>query len=366
MARLADLKVLAPLSLLNGKARTASRRRQDGDLEVLHPRWLHIPGTGALSALLLFMQMLFPALALRRRFGFDFIDAHFGYPEGIAAALLSAALGRPFTITLRGAELLHSGYPLRRWLMSWAMRRARIVITVSEQLRQLAVRLGAASVVVIPNGLDSSIYYPRDREQMRAKHGLRREAKIILTAGHLIKLKGHQHAVAALAQLRRKGIDAELWIAGGHPGPGVPSYETEIRRQVGSHGLTNAVRFLGHLPQQSVAELMSAADIFCLASSREGWPNVVVEALGCGTPVVATRVGAIPEILFSETLGLLVPPGDAEAMALAWERALAASWDRDAFTRFARGRCWNQVAREVIDCMHGIDGDAAAVSYRSA
>jgi len=332
------------------------RRRTEGALEVLHPRWMYVPGTGAVTALLLFAELLGPVRRLRREFPFEVIDAHFGYPEGIAAALLAMVTGTPFSITLRGAELLHSRYRLRRRWMRWSMRRAQRVITVSEELRRLAISLGVAEedTCVIPNGLDSDIYYRRDRAAMRRKHGLCSDKKLILTAGHLIELKGHHRAVEALAQLRAMGVEADLLIAGGNPGPGLRSHEPHIRQAIEALGLQGQVRLLGHVPAGTLAELMCAADLFCLASSREGWPNVVQEALGCGTPVVATRVGAVPEILTSPDLGLVVEPGDAGALAKGWKIALERDWDTERITSWARSRTWSHVAGEVLEQMRHI------------
>lgn len=352
-SRQAELKVLSPVLAFdysNPSRLSIPARETDGSMEILHPRWLYIPGAGAVTALLLAAQMVIPTTLLRRRYRFDLIDAHFGYPEAISAALLAGIFRVPFTITMRGSELLHSNFPFRLRLMKWAFRRAAHVIAVSGELRQLAIRLGAAPerVSIIPNGLDSDLYSPRSRPAIRSKLNLAPDRKYILTAGHLIELKGHHHAVAALKLLRDGGTDAHLLIAGGAPGAGVANFESNIRRIVTESGLEGQVTFLGHLPPASLSEFLSAADVFCLASSREGFPNVVQEALGCGTPVVATRVGAVPEILTLTELGLIVPPNDPEALAQAFHTALARTWDAAVLADFGRRRSWNQVASEVL------------------
>lgn len=371
MARGAEVRFIAPLLPFDYAKRVwkaaVPRRRRDGRVEVLHPRWLYVPGTGALTALLLAAQMLPLVLRLRRQFDFQVIDAHFGYPDGIAAALLARATGRPFTVTLRGAELLHARYRLRRLLMRWALTRASRVIAVSEELRRFALGLGvdAARSCVIANGLDGAIFYPRDRAAARRKHGLAIEGKYILTAGHLIELKGHHRVVAALKQLHAQGIPAKLLIAGGRPGAGLPGYEAQIRQAIADCGLQDSVRLLGHVSAETLAELMAAVDVFCLASAREGWPNVVQEALGCGTPVVATRVGAVPEMLPEDSLGFIVPPGDVEALAEALHQALARAWDHAAIAAWARHRSWDQVADEVLITMRQIVREAEDTTERA-
>jgi glycosyltransferase involved in cell wall biosynthesis len=348
LAARAEVKVLAPVWGFD-----QGGRRWDGPVEVLHPRWLYLPGTGALSALLLAVQMLPRITRLRREFPFQIIDAHFGYPDGVAAALLSMTLRTPFTITLRGSELLHARFPVRRRLMAWALRRAARVIALSGELRGLAIGLGAgaARTTCIPNGVDGSIFRPRNGLDARLKHGIPLDRKIVLTAGHLIELKGHHRVVSAIKHLRDEGVAVQLLIAGGDPGRGVRSYQREIRSVISALELERDVRMLGHVQPADLAELMSAADVFCLASSREGWPNVVHEALSCGTPVVVTRVGAAPEMIPSDEHGMIVPPGDIPALAAALRTALARQWNRQAIAALAKERSWERVAVEALQEM---------------
>ena len=106
------------------------------------------------------------------------------------------------------------------------------------------------------------------------------------------------------------------------------------------------MRFFGWVPPEQLAEWMSAADVFCMASRREGCPNVVIEALACGTPVVATDVGMVSKLVPSDRYGFVVPAGDPDSLAGALERSLEKEWDRAAISRLGQTRCWNDVARE--------------------
>src|SRR5262249_21320501 len=110
----------------------------------------------------------------------------------------------------------------------------------------------------------------------------------------------------------------------------------------------DSVSFIGMAAQNTLAELMSAADVFCLASSSEGWPNVVHEALACGTPVVATDVGAVRQMLPLPRLGTVVPPGDDIALAAALRDALTRAWDHSLISSWGRSRSWDTVAKEVL------------------
>ena len=320
MGRLASIRVLAPVPLVDYRLRELHFRsriprcRNDGTLTVYHPRWLYPPAGGFLNAIFLFLRLLWPVLRLDRQWRVDVIDAHFAHPDGVASAMLAAILRRPFTVTLRGNETAHGVFRLRRWGMARALRRAARVITVSEALRRYAISLGAAPerVKTIPNGVDASVFHPR---------GAAVEKHIILSAGYLIELKGHHHLIRAVSALRSRGIPCELRIAGG-PG-GAAAYEAELRRLVAELQLESAVNFLGAVPPSRLAELMSGSGVFSLASAREGWPNVVHEAMACGAPVVATDIGGVPEMIPSEAYGFVVPAGDPAALESALEKALS-------------------------------------------
>ena len=276
------------------------------------------------------------------------IDAHFGYPDGIAAWMLAKTIGCPFVVTLRGSELLHAKYHLRRFWLRRALQAAARVITLSGQLRDFTISLGVPpeKVVTVPNGVDATIFFPRDRDECRKMLGIPGSAKVILSAGHLIALKGHHRIVRALKSLVTKHSTALLLIAGG--GGDMGSYAGEIRREIASCGLNDHVRLLGHVVPERLAALMSAADIFCLASSREGWPNVVHEALACGTPVVATAVGAVPALVPSDDYGLVVAVDDQPLLEAALQRAIERPWDRHAISKWGRSRSWTEVGREAV------------------
>lgn len=349
-AVLARVRIVAPVPLVD-YSRVSGRlfrtgipfRRCDGRLEICHPRWFYPPKGGAFNAAFLAARCWPLLRRLDREARIDVIDAHFGHPDGVAAALLAAALGRPFVVTLRGNETMHASYPFRKKALAWALRRAAGVVTVSGALRDFAISIGAAPerIRVIPNGVDTSIFHPRPRS--RPAGG----TKIILSAGYLIERKGHHHVIRAVARLRERGVSCELWIAGGPGREG--RFEERLSSLTAELHLESAVQFLGAVPPPRLAEYMSEADVFCLASSREGWPNVVNEALACGAPVVATRTGGVPDLLPSPDYGIIVEPGDPQGLEAALEAALRREWDREAIASWGQSRSWDVVAREVVD-----------------
>ena len=188
------------------------------------------------------------------------------------------------------------------------------MICVADNLRQVRHLPGRdpAKAVTIPNGVDPEMFYRRDRAASRHKHRIAGDERIVLSVGALIERKGHHRVMRALYELRMQNIDASLLIAGG-PGPeGV--YEEPLRHLVAELGMQDRVRFLGQVAPETLPELMSAADVLCLATTREGWPNVVHEALACGTPVVATDVGGIPDMIPSDGAWVCLPLNNAMAL----------------------------------------------------
>jgi glycosyltransferase involved in cell wall biosynthesis len=356
MAATAPLSVIAPIALLDyanpdGRLLAAleiPRHRDDQGMAVSHPRWLYPPYGGWLNAFFLFGRLVWPVTRLKRRGAFDVIDAHFAHPEGIAAALLGAVLDVPIVVTIRGSELRYRQQRLKRYWMAWALRRADRVIAVSGGLRDLAIELGVDEhrAKTIPNGVDASIFFRRDRTASREKYHIAAGERVVLCAGDLAELKGHHRTIAAIDALSASGCSARLLIAGGAGRTG--RYADTLKQLVAERRLEDRVRFLGTVPQESLAELMTAADVFCLASSTEGWPNVVNEALACGTPVVATDVGAVRQMIASERDGIVVPVNDVEALAAALRRALTATWDHAAICAFGQARSWSQVADAVL------------------
>ena len=322
---------------------------RDGNVMVEYPRWVYPPGMGWAHGWWLRRFAQGTVERVRRGFPFDVIDAHFGHPEAWAACGLARRFGAPFTVTLRGNETAHGKDEKKRRRMAEALRAAARVIAVSGPIRAFAIELGVRPdrAVVIPNGIDAGVFHPRDRAAERARLGMGDGELHILSAGYLIKRKGHHRIVETLTGLRARGLKVRLWIAGEKGAEG--DYAGEIRRRVGECGVEDAVRFVGAVAPAELACYMNACDVFCLASNREGWPNVVNEALACGAPVVATDVGGVPAMIVDGRFGRVVPVGDSAALEEALARALTGVWDRGAISAQGMKRSWGEVAREVFE-----------------
>jgi glycosyltransferase involved in cell wall biosynthesis len=314
---------------------------QDG-FEVLHPRFFSVPGLfKSLDGLFLALGSLPTLLRLKKRFGFNLIDAHFAYPDGYAATLLGRWLEVPVTITLRGTEVPLSRDPARRRRIVAALARASRVFSVSDSLKRHVVSLGAdaANIHVVGNGVDTAKFHPVPKAEARAALGLPQDAPVIVSVGALVERKGFHRVIECLPGLLRQFPGLRYLVVGGGGPEG--NMSEALRRQVAELGLEDVVHFLGPLSPAELKRPLSAADVFVLATRNEGWANVFLEAMACGLPVVATDVGGNAEVVCRPELGAIVPFGHREALQHAIADALASDWERDAIVAYARANSWD-------------------------
>jgi glycosyltransferase involved in cell wall biosynthesis len=221
-----------------------------------------------------------------------------------------------------------------------ALQDADAVLTVTEDLRRMAIGLGAnpGRTHAIPNGCDARIYHPLDRLEARRALGFLGNGALILQVGHLLESKGVLDLWDAFAALAVRRADLQLALVGEGPAG------EAVRSRAASAGLADRLVMPGPRPAAEIALWMNAADVVCLASHGEGCPNVVIEALSCGRPVVGAIVGGIPELIH-DGCGLLAPARNPVALAEALQRALMSTWNPEAIaSRFSR--TWDDVARE--------------------
>lgn len=319
-----------------------------GGVPVLHPRFLSFPGIlKSLDGVLLFLSTLPAMLRLRRRFRFDLIDAHFVYPEGLAAALHGLVFRVPVVVTLRGMLPLLMPFRLRRPQLRFALDRAARVIAVASSLQEDAVRLGIPRerVRVIENGIDPDVFRPLDRAEARRSLGLPEAGPLLVSVGTLAPRKGFHLVMEAMDRLRERWPDLRFAVVGGAGAEG--AMEKELRGLAARLGLADRVVFAGPRPRTDLAAWYSAADAFVLASAHEGCPNVVLEALACGTPVIATPVGNVPELVAPEA-GRVVERA-VGPLAEAIDAVLSSPWDRERIRSGVAARTWQAVGREVAE-----------------
>ncbi|HET7676023.1 MAG TPA: glycosyltransferase [Gammaproteobacteria bacterium] len=354
IAKLTPVRVIAPMSWIRSGHRNPFKRmrqsrgyeERDG-LRIWHPLFVYIPKIlKPLDGLAMFLSILPTVLKLQRAERADLLDAHFVFPEGVAAALLKKLLHLPLVITLRGKLPLIARHPWRLRLAVWALRQADQVIAVATPLAALAVELGVQPerMHVIPNGIDARRFEMIPRHEARDRLGWPRGGRLIVAVGHLSPLKRFHLIIDALPCLP---ADVRLVIVGG-PGPD-RDVGAELTRQIARLNLDARCRLAGPLSPAEVALAVNAADVFVLASETEGSPNALMEALAAGTPAVASRVGEVERFVQEGVNGSLFDAGEGHLLAEKIEAALARDWDREVIRGSVVSRDWDCVAQEVLE-----------------
>lgn len=327
----------------------APRQEERHGIRVLHPRFPVIPKFGMSAAPALLYRAMVPVLRQLLESGerFDVIDAHYLFPDGVAAVWLGRRFGLPVVVTARGTDVnFIPRYRLPRRLIRGAFDEAAALIAVSSALKDAMISLGAPErkVTVLRNGVDLGQFCPpADRAALRAGLGLTRPT--VLSVGHLIERKGHHLVIEALPRL--PGV--ELLIVG--EGPERP----RLTALIAEHRLADRVRLLGARPHPDMPELYGAADLLVLASSREGWANVLLESMACGTPVVATNIWGNPEVVRTPEAGRITER-KVSALADACAACLAALPERQATRTYAEGFSWTETTQGQLSIFEAAGG----------
>jgi glycosyltransferase involved in cell wall biosynthesis len=276
---------------------------------------------------------------------FDIIDAHYFYPDGVAAALIARELGKPLVITARGSDLNQiPGFALPRAQIRWAAGFADGLITVCDALKTPLLDLGVPDekVRVLRNGVDLIAFHPRDRAAARARLGV--SGRVLVSVGLLIERKGHHLIIDALRQLP----EVTLLIVGDGPD------RNALKARTTALGLAERVHFLGEVPHHSLPDIYSAADALVLASSREGWANVLLEAMACGTPVVASDVWGTKEAVGTPDAGILMRERSADGIAAGVRSLFASPPHRSATRRHAEQYSWDATTHGQLEMFNKI------------
>ena len=352
----AESRVVAPVPWFPLKNKTfgsyaafaaAPDREQRHGLSIEHPRYPVIPKIGMSLAPWLMYRFTLPTVQRQLAQGYDFqvIDAHYFYPDGVAAALIARKLGKPLVITARGTDInLIPAYGLPRRQILWASRQASRIVTVCEALRQSVIDLGvpADKVVTLRNGVDLQGFRPLPHDEARRELGFVRPT--LLSVGGLIARKANDLTVAALPDLP----EFELVLIGEGP------EQAALQAQAEALGVADRVRFLGRIAHADLPLYYSAADAMVLASSREGWANVLLESMACGTPVVASNVWGTPEVVAAPEAGVLMPERTPAGVVEAVRKLFAALPQRTTTRTYAEGFDWSDTTQGQLDIFTGI------------
>jgi glycosyltransferase involved in cell wall biosynthesis len=355
-----NVRVIAPVQwypfidrLKGGRAVSGIPAHEEIEgLEVFHPRFAIIPRyLKWIDALSYWWAASGVAALLRRQqsYEYDLVDVHWTYPDIVAGYLLARRGGRKFIVTIRGNEALYDEeLSVRRWLVATLLRRADFVVTLSAELRDKVIALGVAphKTRVVLNGVDPVRFHYLERDSCRQRLGLPLSGRVLLSVGRLTQRKGHHELIRILPALIRQA-PTSLYLIGGVNRE--EDYGAVLRRMILELGLEAHVHIVESVPQAQLALWYGAADLFCLATMSEGCPNVILESLACGTPVVATTAGAVGDIITQGEDGYLVPREELAGLGDTVRSALEREWDRRGIAARMERHGWSACAGQVVE-----------------
>ena len=360
MTGVMNLKVVAPVPFfpsinINKKWFTYSQvykiENQNG-IEVFHPRYFIIPKFFmSLYGYFLYYSTIGILKKIKEYFNFTLIDSHYAYPDGYASVLSGKSLGVPVTITVRGTDInLFPTFPRIRNKIIYALTHANKIISVSQALKDKIIDMGIpeSKIDVIRNGVDTSVFYPI--QNVRDELNLPKNRKIILSIGNIYETKGFQLLIKSLDIIRNRQEPPLLVIIGEGP------YKNVLVDLITTLSLNNDVLFAGLKPHKTLFQWYNACDVFCLASFREGIPNVIFESFACGKPVVATGVGGIPEVVTNDN-GLIVPELSAEKIASAIVKSINTRWNHKKIVDHAKIFNWDFTTKKLFSLFQSVIRD---------
>jgi glycosyltransferase involved in cell wall biosynthesis len=361
MRRYADIEVVAPLPFypepaarrypsLHAVTKVPLHEYDEDGSTVHHPRTLHVPRFArALYATLFGASLIGPVANLHRKRRFDALLSAWAYPDGTAAVAIGRALSIPTVVRVMGSDINdYAQKPYRRPQIAWAMRSAARVIAVSNHLKGEVEKLGARPdrVLWIPTGVDATRFFPIDRTVARREIGAVEGAPLIVVPGRLAPEKGVAFFLEALARVPT----ARAVLVG----DGLDRTRLEVLAS--SLGIASRVVFAGFQREAQMRLYYSAADLVCLPSLEEGWPDVLMESFACGCPAVASDVGGVSEILALTGGGILVKPGDPNDLARRLGEGLSRRWDRAGIACAMKEHTIDRTAREYVAALESACG----------
>ena len=361
LARRHELRVIAPIAwtdefALRRRGTTAAlvadRRIVCGGIDVVHPRYLFPPKLFRGLYGHLFQRCIQDHFHRAcQQFHPHVVLAAWAYPDGWAAVQLARQAGLPVAIKVHGSDvLLLNPRTARSRRTLQALQQADQIITVSRHLAQRITQLGVPqeNVCVVYNGVNAGLFSPGDRAEAKRRLGLQSKLPLLLFVGNLLAVKGPDVLVDAAAQLEQSGVAFQCRLIGQGP------MQADLERQIRALRLIDRIKLPGPRPLEQLPEWYRAADILVIPSRSEGIPNVALESMACGTPVVATQVGGTPEVVNRQHL---VPPENPQALA----EAIGAALGNAAPPADFKPMTWDQSAAELAAVLEKTTQNSSAL-----
>jgi glycosyltransferase involved in cell wall biosynthesis len=328
-------------------------RDEIGGIETHYMRQLYVPKIGVPVALPLYLASLAPYRALVRKA--DVVLGTWAYPDGCAAILAARAFGKPCVVKVHGTDVnTIAKRPSVRAILRRVLPRAGALVSVSAALSGELEELGVAreKIHLVRNGVDKGVFAPRgakEKADARRALGVDPAAEVVLYVGRLETGKGMAELLAAIPAVRAR-VERAVFVVLGDG-----EWSERVAKAAAEAG--GAIVAPGTRPLKEVAAWLAACDVLTLPSWMEGTPNVVLEALASGRPVVATNVGGIPAVLPDPDAGRLVPPRDtgalAEALIETLGRVRAGAFAPEKVAAFGP-KSWKESAEELYGVLKGV------------
>ncbi len=361
LSRLCKIFVIAPISWLTKIKKVFSERNinifsiKGSEISVYYPTYFYTPKVmRCMYGFFYFISIFFCASFLIYKERPNILLGTWAYPDGFATILLGKVFRLPVVVKVHGSDIHSVRGGCRKFMTSWALNSASKIISVSHDLSntmQIEFRVNKDNIVVIQNGVNPDIFYPICIKDAKINLGLKYFGeKNIVYIGNLKPEKNPLALLQAFSLfMKETDLNIKLHFVGDGP------LRTDLQREIIQHDLGECVVLHGAVEHKNIPLWLNAADILVLPSFNEGMPNVVLEALACSTPVVASNVGGVPEVIEEEVTGLLFRPDDIDELKEKIGEALHKRWDIKMFESSKKNRSWKNTAEMLLNSLQQIE-----------
>ena len=319
-------------------------------IEIFRPRFFALPAIGRrYDSIMMALGLFLLIKKLKAQGKCEILDAHFAFPDGAAVSMIGRLLRLPVFITLRGTEPGHLRRAGIKGRLLKGLKCAAKIICVSQSLKDLMISQGIDEdkLTVVGNGVDTEKFQALDKLHARHELGISESASVLITVGGLVERKGFHRVMDVMPTLREEFPNLVYLVVGGASAEG--DWSEYLKELASDLGIADSVRFLGQLAPDQLSLPLSAADVFVLSSRNEGWANVILESMACGTPVIASDVGGNAEVVCAEEFGEIIPFDDRNALVSALRGALSKTWNREALIGYAKRNDWQYRVDKLLD-----------------
>ena len=355
LSKYCEVRVVSPIPWWSrwktpGALLTAPSAEFDG-ISCCYPAYWSVPRLAAMHSEGMYRSLKPLLRRMRREYPFDMIISAWAYPDGVAGAQFACDFHCPHVLKVLGSDIneiaLHPA--LRRKIVS-ACETSSKIIAVSSALGDKIEQMGVPKEKIVRqhNAVDGERFRIQNREDLRKRLQLPLDRRIVFYAGNFKPEKGTDILAEAWGEFQKtdNGRTLLVLVGGG-------SLEPKLHARAKELGMEDSILFAGRRPHAEIPDWMGACDVFCLPSLREGCPNVILEALACGRPVVASRVGGVPELLNDEN-GIMVEPNNPSALSEALENALHKEWSPQQLRTTVECLSWDVIGRRMYGLLEEV------------